>query len=91
MISAMITGKFFINCNLLELAVFLSLSVVIAGLVQLALPWHKLKKSMNWKWKMTITGSDEMDQIKSLFWVGALGAAVGQINILVSRFFAYSL
>ena len=40
---------------------------------------------------MTVTGSDEMDQIKSLFWVGALGAAVGQINILVSRFFAYSL
>jgi putative peptidoglycan lipid II flippase len=32
-----------------------------------------------------------MEQIKSLFWVGALGAAVGQINILVSRFFAYSL
>ena len=91
MISAMITGKFFLNCNLLELAVFLSLSVVIAGLVQLALPWHKLRTSMNWKWKMTITGSDEMDQIKSLFWVGALGAAVGQINILVSRFFAYSL
>ena len=91
MISAMIAGKFFFGLSLKELAVFLCLSVVFAGVFQLALPWKKLKDSMDWKWEMTVTGSDEMDQIKSLFWVGALGAAVGQINILVSRFFAYSL
>ena len=39
---------------------------------------------------MTLKGSKEMDQIKSV-WIGALGAAVGRVNILVSRFFAYSL
>ena len=32
-----------------------------------------------------------MSQLKSLFWVGALGAAVGQANILISRLFAYTL
>ena len=32
-----------------------------------------------------------MSKIKTLFWVGALGAAVAQIAILVSRVLAYSL
>lgn len=91
MISAMIGGKFFFDLSLSELAVFLCLSVLLAGTIQLALPWMKLQSSIGWKWRMTFTGSEEMDQIKALFWVGALGAAVGQINILVSRFFAYSL
>ena len=91
MISAMIVGKFFFGFSLHELAVLLCFSVVFAGVIQLALPWQSLKVSMGWKWKMTLKGSKEMDQIKSLFWIGALGAAVGQVNILVSRFFAYSL
>ena len=29
--------------------------------------------------------------VKSLFWVGALGATVAQLNLLISRFLAYSL
>ena len=91
MISAMIVGKFFFGFSLHELAVLLCFSVVFAGVIQLALPWQSLMVSMGWKWKMTLKGSKEMDQIKSLFWIGALGAAVGQVNILVSRFFAYSL
>ena len=33
----------------------------------------------------------QLSRIRSLFWVGAFGAAVAQINILVSRFLAYSL
>ena len=38
-----------------------------------------------------MSGSNEFTQLKSLFWVGALGAAVGQANILISRLFAYTL
>ena len=33
----------------------------------------------------------EFGRIKALFWIGALGAAVAQVNTLVSRFLAYSL
>lgn len=46
---------------------------------------------MGWEWQVKISESDGINQIKSLFWVGAMGAAVGQVNILVSRFLAYSL
>ena len=89
MISAMIAGKFFFGLSLKELAIFLCLSVVFAGVFQLALPWKKLKESMDWKWEMTVAGSDEMDQIKSLFWVGALVRLVKLIFYF--RDFTYSL
>ena len=91
MILSMVAGKFIFGLDLPELAVVLCICVMLAGVVQLLLPWLKLRSSLNWKFRLTFSGSAEMDQIKSLFWVGALGAAVGQINILVSRFFAYSL
>ena len=91
MILAMITGKFMFGFSLPELVIFLCLAVLLAGVIQLLLPWIKLKESLDWRWKINMSTSQEMEQIKSLFWVGALGAAVGQINILVSRFFAYSL
>lgn len=91
MILAMITGKFMFGFSLPELVIFLCLAVLFAGVIQLLLPWIKLKESLDWRWKINMSTSQEMEQIKSLFWVGALGAAVGQINILVSRFFAYSL
>ncbi len=91
MIFSMVVGKFFLGFDLTELAIALCVSVVLAGVVQLLLPWLKLKKSLQWNFRLTFSASEEVEQIKSLFWVGALGAAVGQINILVSRFFAYSL
>ena len=91
MIISMMAGKFIFGLELRELAMVLCVSVLLAGVVQLLLPWLKLRSSLTWKFRLTLSTSAEMEQIKSLFWVGALGAAVGQINILVSRFFAYSL
>ena len=91
MIISMMAGKFIFGLELRELAMALCVSVLLAGVVQLLLPWLKLRSSLTWKFRLTLSASAEMEQIKSLFWVGALGAAVGQINILVSRFFAYSL
>jgi putative peptidoglycan lipid II flippase len=91
MIISMMAGKFIFGLELRELAMALCVSVLLAGVVQLLLPWLKLRSSLTWKFRLTLSTSAEMEQIKSLFWVGALGAAVGQINILVSRFFAYSL
>jgi putative peptidoglycan lipid II flippase len=91
MIFSMVVGKFFLGFDLTELAIALCVSVLLAGIIQILLPWLKLKRSLQWNFRLTLSASEEMEQIKSLFWVGALGAAVGQINILVSRFFAYSL
>ena len=91
MICSMVIGRFVLGLEIMVMAVILCGSVVFAGILQLALPWIQLKKTMNWKWHFTMSSSPEIDAIRSLFWVGALGAAVGQINILISRFLAYSL
>ena len=91
MVGSMFMGKFIWGLSGMNLAVLLCLSVIFAGFLQLLLPWISLRKSMGWKWKVTISESDGINRIKSLFWVGAVGAAVGQVNILISRFLAYSL
>ena len=72
-------------------AVFLSIGVVVAGFFQLLLPWMELKFRFGWQWKFDLSKSDEIKEVGSLFWVGIFGAAVAQINILISRFLAYSL
>ncbi len=74
-----------------QIAQLLCVGVVVAGILQLAMPWLKLKKSFQWKWSFSLEKSDEFIRLSKLFWVGALGAAVAQLNILVSRLLAYSL
>jgi len=74
-----------------QIAQLLCIGVVFAGILQLAMPWLKLNKSFQWKWSFSLDKSDEFIRLSKLFWVGALGAAVAQLNILVSRLFAYSL
>jgi len=91
MISAMLVGKYSFSLNDMQLASLLCGAVLFAGVLQLALPWVQLRRLFNWQWSISLAGSKEMSQLKSLFWVGALGAAVGQANILISRLFAYTL
>jgi len=91
MISSMLLGKYFLRMEISDVAILLCFSVLIAGVLQLFLPWLKLKSEMGWRWQISMSDTKEMSQIKALFWVGALGAAVGQVNILISRFLAYSL
>ena len=40
---------------------------------------------------MNYQNNESLREVKLPFWVGAIGAAVAQINILVSRFLAFSL
>ena len=72
-------------------ALFLSLAVVGAGLGQLYLPWFRLRKNFGWKFKWKFSHSSELSEVSSLFWVGAFGAAIAQVNILISRILAYTL
>ena len=64
---------------------------MVAGLIQLWFPWRALRKKESWKWKFDLSCSEDINAVKSLFWVGALGATVAQLNLLISRFLAYSL
>jgi putative peptidoglycan lipid II flippase len=91
MIVAMLAGKYVLLLEDIELASLLCMGVILAGILQLTLPWIQLQRLFGWKWRFTLSDSNEFTQLKSLFWVGALGAAVGQANILISRLFAYTL
>ncbi len=91
MISCLLIYYFSFSIHGFSLAVSLSWAVVLGGLLQLALPWFQLKKEFHWRWRFDFSSSSGVERIKSLFIVGVFGAAVGQLNIMVSRFLAYSL
>ena len=91
MILSMVVGKYFLGLNLNEMALLLCVSVMFGGVLQLCLPWVRLKNIAGWSFEFNRSDSQELEQIKTLFMVGALGAAVRQVNILVSRILAYSL
>ena len=79
------------NLSLFEVAVYLSGAVVVGGLIQMLLPAIELKLKLKWAFKLDLRASDALDKVNQIFWIGALGAAVTQVNILVSRFLAFSL
>ncbi|MBT3635835.1 MAG: murein biosynthesis integral membrane protein MurJ [Opitutae bacterium] len=91
MIGSMIIGKWGLRAEGMELATSLCVGVVVGGLLQLSLPWIQLRSQKGWNWNFDLRNSEQLGKIKTLFWVGALGAAVAQVNVLVSRVLAYSL
>ncbi len=82
---------FIISWREFKLANALCFAVLVGGAFQMIWPWIQLRSSCDWKWKIDFSSSVGMEKIKSLFVVGVFGAAVGQVNIMVSRFLAYSL
>ena len=74
------------NRSLEELAIFLSFSILITGTLQFILPAEELRRKFQWKCRLDSKGSEELSRMNQIFWIGALGAAVIQVNILVSRF-----
>ena len=74
-----------------RLVTALCFAVLVGGFFQMLWPWLQLKWSSDWEWRINFSSSPGMEKIRSLFVVGVFGAAVGQVNIMVSRFLAYSL
>ena len=91
MICALFLSGFVYGLNFTFCAVILSVSVVLAGASQFLLPWFELRKRFKWDWKFNFSSSDELTEVGSLFWVGVFGAAIAQINVLISRLLAYLL
>lgn len=91
----MISVLFFLGIteksDLRNLSIYLCVSVLLAGVIQFLLPYNELRSKENWKFRFDLAESPELLKIKKIFWIGALGAAVAQINVLVSRMLAYSL
>lgn len=74
-----------------DLALVLCVAVLLGGVLQLLAPVASLRWDSGWRPKFDLTGSPEVSRISELFVVGAFGAAVAQVNVLVSRFLGYSL
>lgn len=91
MIGCLLVFNFYLGWSDVELAVALCFAVLIGGFFQMVWPWVQLRAENSWSWKFDFSTSAGTQKIKSLFLIGFLGAAVGQINIIVSRLLAYSL
>ena len=91
MIATLGFGGIFYGLEGEDLALALCLSVLVGGVLQLLAPAYSLHRLEGWKYKFDFGGSYELSRIRELFVVGAFGAAVGQVNVLVSRFLGYAL
>jgi len=73
-----------------EIVYLLCGGVLFGGVLQLAVPALDLMRQ-GWRPKFSTESSDAMEQVWALFIPGLLGAAILQINILVSRLLAFTL
>ena len=74
-----------------DLALVLCVAVLLGGVLQLIAPVITLRCEGSWRPKFDLAGSPEVSRVSQLFVVGAFGAAVAQVNVLVSRVLGYSL
>jgi putative peptidoglycan lipid II flippase len=91
LIGILFFGIIFEIQDLFVFATLLGFGVLLSGIFQLLIPWVSLKIKSEWNWAFDYNKSESFMEVKALFWIGAFGAAVSQINILISRFLAYSL
>ena len=73
------------------LALALCGGVLVGGALQLLAPALDLARSGKWRPRLDIAGSKSLRGVWVLFLPGVMGAAVLQVNVLVSRLLAYSL
>ena len=90
MIGAMVGGLIFFSLDGMARVLLISLGVLAGGVLQLALPAGALFRE-GWRPHLYGTAHEDLGKVMRLFLPGLLGAAIFQLNILVSRFLAFSL
>ena len=89
MIAALVAGLL-LDSQAQQIVYLLCGGVLVGGLLQLALPaWDLFRQG--WRPKLVAETSVFLKQVWGLFLPGLMGAAILQINILVSRLLAFSL
>lgn len=81
---------YFLAENAVEKMAYLCGGVIIGGCFQLILPGLSLKRE-GWRPGLDFKSSARMDGLISLYLPGLAGAAIYQINIVVTRFLAFWL
>jgi putative peptidoglycan lipid II flippase len=87
MIASLLVGKFILALSGVKLLDCLSLGVILGGVLQCIVPFLALKR-LEIKCDK-LSHEAEVDEILKLFWPGFWGAAISQINLLLSRNLAY--
>lgn len=89
MIGALVAGMW-LSDDQARIVYWLCGGVILGGLLQLLLPAWDLARQ-GWRPRVEQRASTEMSELWRLFLPGLMGAAILQVNILVSRLLAYSL
>ena len=89
MITALAAG-IWLSQDQAQMVYWLCAGVLFGGLLQLLMPAWDLARQ-GWRPRIESRGSTEMSELWRLFLPGLMGAAILQVNILVSRLLAYSL
>lgn len=85
-----LTAAWFLNYGERKVVYLLCGGVLVGGLLQLALPaWDFIRQG--WRPKLVVESSESLKKVWALFLPGLMGAAILQVNILVSRLYAFSL
>ena len=88
MIAALIVGGQFWESESEGLAYALSAGVLLGGILQMLLPAVQMMRN-RWKPRPDLSSSDDFSRVKQLFWTATGGAAILQVNILITRLIAY--
>ncbi len=89
MIGALVAGLW-LDADAARIVYWLCGGVLLGGLLQLLLPALDLMRQ-GWRPRLESQGGEALAELWQLFLPGLLGAAILQVNILVSRLLAYSL
>lgn len=88
MIAALVAGSYVFPAGSLPLAIVLCIGVLCGGLLQLVLPAAQLV-GHQWRPQVNLHPSPELQRLRQLFLTATGGAAILQVNILVTRVIAY--
>ncbi|WOO41805.1 murein biosynthesis integral membrane protein MurJ [Rubellicoccus peritrichatus] len=90
MIGAMLIGGFALKGTSSQVAWWLAGGVLLGGLAQFVIPMLAMKHE-GWHPKWDLTKNDRLTELRQLFLPALAGAAIMQVNILVSRLFGFGL
>lgn len=87
---AALTAAWVLGNNERQVVYWLCGGVLCGGLLQFALPlWDFIRQG--WRPKLAMESSESLEKVWALFLPGLMGAAILQLNILVSRLYAFGL
>jgi len=90
MIAALVIAGIGLDLPIDTVVLYLCWGVLLGGVLQLLLPMTALMR-LGWRPAVDFSRSQRLQQLLRLFLPGVVGAAVAQVNVLVSRLLAFQL